>query len=201
MLFQGLDSSGHLDLWVTDGTAAGTSELSVTGLVNPGGLGGDPYFTVFGSKVLFEGDGTDGDNLWVTNGTAAGTSELHPSVTNLGQLLAVDLTAFGNQVLFAGVGVNIEGLWTSDGTSAGTNLISVEGVGVSDITVLGNKALFAGAYDPNTLTYLWVTDGTTQGTSELTVTGENTYVGLSPANITAIGSRALFTGYALTNDS
>lgn len=80
-------------------------------------------------------------------------------------------------------------------------MISVEGVGVSDITVLGNKALFAGAYDPNTLTYLWVTDGTTQGTSELTVTGENTYVGLSPANITAIGSRALFTGYALTNDS
>jgi ELWxxDGT repeat protein len=36
-LFEGEDASGHVNLWVTDGTSAGTSELTVAG-ANPNGL-------------------------------------------------------------------------------------------------------------------------------------------------------------------
>jgi hypothetical protein len=69
-------SSGHVpSLWVTDGTAAGTSELTVAGppfRYGPSGL------TAFGSEVLFEAQTSSGSfgDLWVTDGTGAGTSEL-----------------------------------------------------------------------------------------------------------------------------
>jgi ELWxxDGT repeat protein len=195
-LFEGLDASSNFNLWVTDGTSGGTSELKVAGAfreLSPTDL------TVFGNKVLFEGAGTDGDNLWVTNGTAAGTSELHPSMTNLGQLGAQDLTVFGNKVLFAGASLGA-GLWITDGTSAGTELLSAseEILFVSDLTVLGGKALFAGA-DRENPANLWVTDGTSAGTSELTIARTNPVTGTRPANITVIGGRALFTALDSTN--
>jgi ELWxxDGT repeat protein len=41
VLFNGVGASGNYDLWVTDGTAAGTSELSVVG-ANAGGLNPNP---------------------------------------------------------------------------------------------------------------------------------------------------------------
>ena len=64
MLFNGDDQAGSSNLWVTDGTGAGTSELSVAG-ASPNGL--NPLgITVLGSKVLFEGvDASDQTNLWV----------------------------------------------------------------------------------------------------------------------------------------
>jgi ELWxxDGT repeat protein len=79
--------NGGRNLWVTDGTAQGTSELSVTGAdavgLNPGANPGansvfNPIvFIVVGSEVLFPGEDASGDwNLWVTNGTGPGTSEL-----------------------------------------------------------------------------------------------------------------------------
>ena len=55
VLFEGTDSGGAQGLWVTDGTAAGTSEISVTG-ANPGGII-PSEFTVFGNKVVFAGYG------------------------------------------------------------------------------------------------------------------------------------------------
>ena len=65
-------------LWVTEGTSAGTSEITVTGASSYGLFYGvaDPDFTVFGNEVLFQGAGPDDfPALWVTNGTSAGTSE------------------------------------------------------------------------------------------------------------------------------
>ena len=77
VLFSGNDANHHRELWITNGTAAGTSELSVAGAfsekINPGN------FVVFGSEGLFQGHGADGAaNFWVTNGTVAGTSEFFP---------------------------------------------------------------------------------------------------------------------------
>ena len=76
-LFQGRDTVGQPGLWVTDGTAAGTFELTgISGAntnfgINPGEL------TFFNGEVLFDGRDTAGQlGLWVTNGTAAGTFEL-----------------------------------------------------------------------------------------------------------------------------
>ena len=76
-LFAGYDASGHTNLWVTDGTAAGTSELTAVGAssgLNPSGI------TILGTKALFEGfDASNRVQLWVSDGTSAGTSELLPA--------------------------------------------------------------------------------------------------------------------------
>ena len=77
--------------WVTNGTSAGTSELSVAG---------GSSFTVFGSEVLFEGG--DG-GLWVTNGTAAGTSELSVMGAFPRGFDPGDFTVLGNEVSLVGV--------------------------------------------------------------------------------------------------
>jgi ELWxxDGT repeat protein len=61
---------------VTDGTAAGTQEL--TGIAGVSRQGLNPTdLTVVGNRVFFSGDDSSGNTgLWVTNGTAQGTHEI-----------------------------------------------------------------------------------------------------------------------------
>ncbi len=79
-LFEGYDANGVDGLWVTDGTAAGTRELSVSGSYANGlfaNVSAAPDITVIGGTALFAGEDASGNiNLWVTDGTSAGTSEL-----------------------------------------------------------------------------------------------------------------------------
>ena len=192
-LFEGVDSSGHFGLWVTDGTSAGTSEFSVAG-AGPNGLG-PVDLTVFGTKVVFNGNDASGQQLWITDGTAAGTSEI--SVSGAGTAVGLDPTGFtvlGGKVLFAGFDSrgNNEA-WVTDGTSAGTSELTnvndhgsaFSGEGASDITVFGSKALFDGTGG------LWVTDGTGAGTSELSTTG---FSGVNTPDFTVFGTKVLFAG-------
>src|SRR5207248_11353986 len=69
-LFEGYDASGVDGLWVTDGTSAGTSELSVSGGY-ASGLFVEvcaPDLTVIAGTALFAGEDTSGKiNLWVTD--------------------------------------------------------------------------------------------------------------------------------------
>jgi hypothetical protein len=113
---------------VTNGTSAGTSEISVAG-AGPGGL--QPgELTVFGSEVLFAGVDANGQlNLWVTNGTSAGTSEISVAGASPAGLQPGSFAVFGSEVLFSGLGAADGGhnLWVTNGTSAGTSEISVAG--------------------------------------------------------------------------
>jgi ELWxxDGT repeat protein len=73
VLFEGADAGGHAELWVTDGTSAGTHEVTGISGAGTGGLfnGGTPGFAVYNGEVLFDGtDASGNNNLWVTNGTA-----------------------------------------------------------------------------------------------------------------------------------
>ena len=80
-------------LWATDGTSAGTWEITSNGF-------GPNYLTPFGGEMLFEGlDANSHPAIWVTNGTSAGTSELSFTTHGLDPL---DLTVLGNEVLFNG---------------------------------------------------------------------------------------------------
>jgi ELWxxDGT repeat protein len=107
-------TSFNTNLWVTDGTAAGTSELSVAGAassgLDPAGL------TLHGNEVQFTGVASSvNSGLWVTDGTAAGTSELSVAVTfPTGRFHRLDpkFTVLGNEVLFTGVDSSGQlGLW------------------------------------------------------------------------------------------
>jgi ELWxxDGT repeat protein len=76
VLFRGTDVNNIQSLWGTDGTAAGTHEL--TGISGAFLNGVEPQdLTVFNGEVLFNGINASGQSgLWATNGTTAGTHEL-----------------------------------------------------------------------------------------------------------------------------
>src|ERR1700722_15968026 len=107
VFFSGVDADGDSGLWVTDGTAAGTSEL--TGISGASTSGVNPFtFTLFGragSELLFGGaDEANYTGLWVTNGTAAGTSELTGiSGVYANGLDAINAFVFRSEVLFSGL--------------------------------------------------------------------------------------------------
>jgi ELWxxDGT repeat protein len=203
-MFAGYDASGETGLWVTDGTAAGTSELIAVGAasgLNPSGI------TVLGTKALFEGfDASNRVELWVSDGTSAGTTELIPAgASSLGLfggppgLLGPDFTALGGKLLIQGLDTSLQwGLWVTDGTSAGTSELTTAGGGSSpDLTVLGNKALFEGGDN------LWVTDGTSAGTSELNVAGafsDGLFRDSVTPDFAILGNKAIFAGKDANGD-
>jgi hypothetical protein len=198
LLFVGVDTSGRRGLWVTDGTSAGTSEL--TAGASSGGLFSNlpndqqPEFTVIGAKAVFLGTDASGNpNLWVTDGTSAGTSELTVAgADSRGLFFEIDpqFCALGDKVLFVGADpTGRRNLWITDGTSAGTHELVIAGIpelDPRDFAVVGNKVLFEGV-DQSGHNVLWITDGTAAGTSEVAVPGAYTGgSGLTPTDITAI---------------
>ena len=81
LLFTGKDQSGKWGLWVTDGTAAGTTEIG--GLNNAGVAGAyagglDPTsFVVEGGEAYFVAENSNDQKVvFVSNGSLAGTYEL-----------------------------------------------------------------------------------------------------------------------------
>ena len=203
-VFAGIDASNFVGLWVSDGTAAGTHEL--TGISGEYTGGFDPeYLTVLNGEVLFDGTGSDlGNDLWETNGTAAGTIEI--AGPKQGLSTPNDLIAFNNEVLFQGIdGSGNRGLWVSNETTAGTQeLTGISGARANfdptDLTVFGNEVIFS-AVDSGGVTGLWVTDGTVAGTHELTgISGASTG-GLSPKDLTVFNGEVLFSGRDASGDT
>jgi ELWxxDGT repeat protein len=189
VLFQGLGANQFPGLWVTNGTAAGTSEvgglrnLGISGAFGSGIEFSDPV--VFGHEVLFNGfDASDHFGLWVTNGTAAGTTEVGGlsdsgiSGASSSGINPTDLTLFNSEVVFDGTNkFGVQSLWLTDGTAADTHeIVGVGGAPAGgiftggffpDFIAYNGKVLFQGE-DASGNANLWVTDGTASGTQELT---------------------------------
>ena len=197
VLFQGVDATGEIGLWETNGTASGTFELTPITGADASGLS-PSNLTVFNGEVLFEGKNSSGDiGLWETNGTASGTFELAPitgaNTTGVPAqhippgLSPSNLTVFNGEVLFDGFDSNDRfGLWVTNGTAGGTQEIggvpgtpgytgiagvSSGGLTPSDLTVFDGEVLFNGADSRSVpkqpVSGLWVTNGTAGGTVEL----------------------------------
>lgn len=206
LLFEGLDANGTSGLWVTDGTAAGTHELTNISGANPAGLS-PRYLTVFNSEVLFDGFNANGAlGLWVTDGTSTGTHELTGisganSTGLFSNVVNPNFTSFDGQVLFSGVNASgATGLWVTDGTPAGTHELTISGAPPAGVdpyamAVLGTNVLFAGS-DVSGSRVLWVTDGTGPGTHELTgISGAyQEGLGLLPSHLTTFNDHVLFEG-------
>src|SRR5258708_3833614 len=101
VLFAAYDAQFNINLWETDGTAAGTLELSVAG-ASPAGLFPTPFARLPGNGLCGRSDGNGQQNLWVTDGTASGTSELSVAGAGAGGLGPFDFVAFGGQLRFFG---------------------------------------------------------------------------------------------------
>ena len=138
---------------MTNGTAAGTHELTgITG-ADPSGLAPSDLM-VYNGEVLFRGlDQLGRPQLWMTNGTAVGTHELTGIVGAATTGVGLDPTnfeAFNGVVLFNGIDSHgHHELWKTNGTAAGTTEINpssaTESIGLFpvDLTWLAKSALTA----------------------------------------------------------
>ena len=187
LIFVGEDATNGEELWITDGTVAGTKLLKD---INPGAESSSPNnFCVSGGKVYFSATtATDGNELWVTDGTTDGTVLVADIFFGISEDTGEPnngnpemMTDFNGKVLFKAVSPGSEGhsyLWISDGTYDGTNRVfnitpygnsGAEGhEKYSFIQTTKDKAFFTAHYvTDSTPSYgeeLWATDGTAEGT-------------------------------------
>ena len=170
------DTAGHQGLWVTNGTGAGTQELTGS---TAAATGIDPTdMTVFSGEVLFNGVDAGLSGLWAWNGTGATELLAGGGTSSTKGLNPTDLTVFGNEVLFNGLDQNGDPqLWVTNGTTAArTNLpasparmplANASGIAPSDLTVFNGEVFFSGR-DTTGHFQLWETNGTVAGTQEVT---------------------------------
>ena len=155
-------------LWVSDGTAEGTTELYV-----PQALTGVKYFAGKGEHVYFitQPENTRNTELWRTDGTEDGTNRVFKEVDH-GLFGLASLYAFGDLLFFTAHG----------GDAVGTEIHTYNGSAVSLLKDI-NPGFRGGVhYRPHYFEYndmlcfkamdtyfnneLWCTDGTTEGTQE-----------------------------------
>ena len=127
LLFFAADDGGVDDneLWISDGTAAGTFALTGTGS-NVGALNfTSSRMFAFGSQLLFSAQSALGYELYITDGTIAGThllADLNPGSSSsepqfwLGHDGLVYFTILS--------GPDDEAVWVTDGTASGTYVVS-----------------------------------------------------------------------------
>ena len=115
-------SRGDREIWVTDGTPAGTRRLTD---INRNGSSNPAHLTRIGDRIYFSADSGSGEGveLWSTDGTAQGTALIKN----------INPTGSSNPMHFAGSPGNVafacdDGrhgieLWRTDGTAIGTQLM------------------------------------------------------------------------------
>ncbi|MGB3535532.1 MAG: ELWxxDGT repeat protein [Microcoleaceae cyanobacterium] len=119
VFFRASDGSNGKELWVSDGTEAGTRLVKD---IWGGSNTSDPdYLTAVGDKVFFSADDdSNGHELWVSDGTEYGTGlvkDIYPDFLGSSPFY---ITAVGDKVFFAASdGSNGRELWVSDGTEYG----------------------------------------------------------------------------------
>ncbi len=158
--FIATDAAHGEELWVTDGTAASTHIVADT-LAGPASSGVSNLQPAFSGRLVFRAyDGTS-NYSFVTDGTAAGTrrfEDAYPFIGEFGGDFAGGKSYFRREVADG----QLE-LWASDGTAAGTIRLFDSSVYVADLTVVGDRVLFAVSIDATYLG-LYASDGTPAGT-------------------------------------
>jgi len=200
VLFLADDGVHGREMWISDGTAAGTR--MVRDFV-PGAKGmwdsGYAYITVLGSRAYFSASDSDhGQELWVTDGTDAGTSlfaDLNPGpVSSYPFVLVVS----GANLFFAATTNSRSGeqLWVTDGSVSGTRVVGGTGapsLGNSSIFLwpVNGKVYFAAA-TPLTGIEPWVTDGTDAGTRMIANLAADRAPSSFASRLTAAGNLLFF---------
>jgi ELWxxDGT repeat protein len=182
----GIESPSTAELWVTDGTAAGTQRVQESS---------GAFIATVGDLLFLVED----NQLWRSDGTRAGTfslsAALGPDNTSPGPVAVLGGVLYFISYRFVNSDLTFsEQLWRSDGTVAGTYLLADVGPGLYDyhqdaLIVAGNR-LFFDAPEPSPLNAwedLWSSDGTAQGTGPVTGFQQQ---GLG--EITAAGGRVFF---------
>jgi len=146
-----------LDLWVTDGSSAGTVKLTNSN-VRPESL------VAFDGELYFAGHSkAKGMELWKSDGTVAGTAQVADILPGKRSSLPDDLTVVGDSLYFSASAVlNARSIFRFDanGLSAGVEFDTPD----DGYRILGPSTAFDGKFVYQLGTQLWESDGTPEGT-------------------------------------
>ncbi len=120
LVFRAYRRAQGLELWISDGTVAGTRLLRD---IAPGFLSSSPWqLHQHRGKVYFSAfDADHGSEFWVTDGSRAGTHLVRDISPGPASSEPVGFTTVGEALYFAASdGVTGSELWTSDGTELGS---------------------------------------------------------------------------------
>jgi ELWxxDGT repeat protein len=202
------DGIHGMELWRTDGTAAGTFLVKD---INPGSASSAPaLLTRLGNTttaIFVADDGVHGQRIWKSDGTAAGTVLVFDPSPSYGPplpSLIASLTAMGPNVYFMECDPNSGcGLWKTDGATAGTSIVKIlnfPAVAMPRSLTAVDSTLFFVADDGVHGTELWKSDGTAAGTmlvkdiNPTPIQPSPSTVGHSnPDNLIASGGKLFFT--------
>lgn len=153
-----VDTRGR-ELWITDGTIAGTRLVKD---IYEGGSSSPILLAVSGTTAYFTAsDTTHGRELWATDGTEAGTQLVLDLTGDASSSSPTAAIAAGGRLYFHA----LDQLWVSDGTAAGTIALATD-VSGTPAGAAGDRVLFLGS-DSEHGRELWSTDGTVAGTAML----------------------------------
>lgn len=215
--FSAQDSAHGMELWITDGTNAGTKRVkdiasgSSSGMYEYNCSGFGPVYNssksygVLNNKLFFEGYTKNGEQLWMSDGSETGTvllKQIDANQTFNGNSPFIsDFITVGNKLFFTAVTVNAfnRELWVTDGSSSGTFLLKdiypgsryINNYnGPSNFIELNNKLYFT-ANDSVYGLELWSTDGTISGTNRVV----DIHVGLNgsaPSDLFVFNNKLFF---------
>jgi ELWxxDGT repeat protein len=214
LFFKSGNAAHGYELWKTDGTTAGTVEVSD---IYPGPTGSNPYFiTSFNGKVFFTAkDNVHGWELFCSDGTDAGThivKDIAPGVNgafNDGGDLSIDpqFKVSGDYLYFVADNNGVTNVephwWRTDGTDNGTIQLETTlepydpGPYSRNVTTadLNGELIFVAGNPPFTNATTWKSDGTVAGTTQVFT---NNGLVMYPC-IMSLGSYVYFNG--VDNDS
>jgi len=184
------------NVWITDGTLAGTQQVSNFRL----GIAA-PAVVAVGNRVVFSAGGNQdpaGEELWSSDGTTAGTALVKDINPGAGSSFPDQLTRARGRVLFTADDGTLGRLpWITDGSTAGTMRLLDTPVfrptgnsGAGNYFSFGGGALFT-ADNGVTGPELWFTDGTTAGTHLVKDINPGSATS-NPLFFVQLGSRVLF---------
>jgi ELWxxDGT repeat protein len=176
--FAASDGVNGIELWKSDGTAAGTVMIKD---IHPTSNGYPQRFFLFNDIIFFSAtDGASGRELWKTDGTEAGTVMVKNIFSGTGNAFSTypEFVVMNDELYFiAKDGTEGLQIWKTDGTEAGTvtvtdltipNSTTILGGLPQDLTVIDDQIYFTNVDSVSGLGQareLWKTDGTQAGTS------------------------------------
>lgn len=216
LYFRASDPVHDEELWVSDGTAAGTGLLKDIKTFDTTYSCGWPFhpaectdsnsrpssFNVHNNTLYFTADnGVHGRELWKSDGTPAGTVMVRDIQPGPGGSGPNAFVAVGDHLLFSGFDEEHgRELWRTDGTHNGTIFLKdlMPGAKSSDalrfITAKMNDELYLNTWigPSDSVGSLWKTDGTSNGTKVVQYGFINSYI--TPSS-SVLDGRLYFLGY------
>ncbi len=192
-LFASATAAAGLELWRTDGTAAGTGLVKD---LNRQGLDGRVGAAASHAGYIYFGAGTNRQTgLWRSDGTAAGTNAVYEMPD--GDVVD-NVVLAGSQLAFRSFGLH--GLWWSDGSPNGTRAVlpSAWNEGApfyaDDLVAFGDRVVFTGPSE-TTGSALWISDGTPGGTRSIVDLQRASEDDWTDAKPVVAGGRVYFTAW------